>query len=558
MKIISAPDAVQTMRGNKLRKFPSRGKFQERMKPFARPEIKQSYDLPSQPSCFMIGGCLARAFERSANWMGLPVLSAHYALQQKIPEFTPPLTFHKPLIASAENEIDWFLDEPADGGVSSLVDLNGELIDMQISPQFSHKAEKAAQLRRLYNKTYRGILEADLIFLNLGSTECWFDNQTGVYVNGLPPGQFLNHQPERFSLHVWGVDDIRGCVERIVRKVNNHRPERPAMFVVCVSPVAVGFGYGPHDQLIADTWAKSVAHVAAMAIAEELPEVAYGPIYEFATLTDRSLIYSKTILDHLNFDCVDRFMGAFLRTNGANPAAASALETRGLAWGYMEANYAQKAAEVIDKHIDRFGQDARLSVQHARALYSSGRKDEALNTYIHHAEHGQNDTAKSAGTALSIALGVQNLEAAQRIIDLAESSDNPEMRGKTEEWKSRLDQAKNHSASKAEQKQRIARLLETLLTSPASVVAELRDEFGSPTMPDHVQWIYAQGLIRTSSPEATPVLRDLILSNRAYGKQAGHKLLNLLRKAGGSIGEITEDEVRKLIVSRQMGSDGGR
>lgn len=297
------------MRRNKLRTFPGRKKAKERLRPFARPQVLAGIELPSQPVCYTMGTCLARTIDKAINFSGLTYFSAHRGLPRQSAAFNAPTAFHKVCLPSIENELRWASDPIHDAGVHSLAMLREEYVDLQISAQFAHEQSKALQLRRDYNASFARAFDADLIFVTIGVTENWFDTKTSLYINGMPPPQLEKDEPGRFELHDWQVEDVHACLSRIYALLQgNSRRPRPPRLAVCVSPVGIGTGYGPEDQLIADVESKAIMRVAASEFTRNTQHADYAPIYEFAILSDRSTVYETGLLDHINISCVDRLV----------------------------------------------------------------------------------------------------------------------------------------------------------------------------------------------------------------------------------------------------------
>lgn len=559
MRIRTAKDAFATMQRNKLRSFPGRVKGKERLRPFAKPEILPGATLPPIPVCYTMGTCLARSFDKSLKIAGLPLLSAQHGLKQPISAFNPPTTFHKINLPSIENELRWAADPSYDAGAFSLAELKGEWVDMQINAQFAHPHDKAVMLRNAFNRSFANAFDADLIFVTIGMAECWFDTQTQLYINGFPARQLETIQPGRFELHEWQTEDVKACLGRIHELIQqNTRRETPPRLVICVSPIGIGFGHGGEDQLIADVGNKAVMRVAASEFARDHEHADYGPIYEFAVLSDRATVYETGLIDHLNIACVDRFLGEYLSKHGVDQKISQKIMARGTANTYMIIRDFASAARTLDEYSETHGLDADLTSLHARALQSAGRKDEALAAYIRHATIGGKGAAKAAAVGFNLALSSGRYDLAEELIAIGRQSEDEDFDKHLPNWTDKLAKARQTVTDKETVQKRVAELLERLMTEPVAVVNELEAEYDNPATPERIIWVYAQGLIKIGDPRTPAVLRDMIMTSRAFGKQAGNKLINLVRKAGGSIDGLTEADVRKLIVQASMTENGGR
>lgn len=559
MRVRSAKEVFATMRGNNLRSFPGRVKGKERLRPFAQPQMLPGANLPSLPVCHSMGTCLARAIDKAIVFAGLPILAAQNGLTRRYAAFNPPTTFHKPNLPSIENELRWAADPTQDAGVHSLAELRGEFVDMQINAQFANDLPQASNLRRAYNESFAKVFESDLIFLTIGMAENWFDTKTRLYVNGFPPRQLETAEPGRFEMHDWQVEDVKACLQRIYDLIQeNTRQAVPPRLVVCVSPIGIVFGHGPDDQLIADVENKAIMRVAAAEFAREHEHADYGPIYEFAVLSDRSTVYETGLIDHINISCVDRFLGEYLIKNGCDEAIADRLVARGLANTHMIIKQYDEAAEALDEYSTKHGTYAGFASLHARALQSAGRKEDALHAYINHAEQGGKGAATSAGVAVSLALSSGRFDIVERMIALARASDEPEFAERADDWTARLGDAQRSLSNKANEQERVADLLERMMIDPQAVVKELESEYGNPATPERLSWIYAQALMKTNDQRAAETLKEMIINNRAYGKQAGNRLMSIIRRAGGNLDGLDEAAVRKLLVERQLAELGGR
>src|SRR5206468_1932175 len=67
--------------------------------------------------------------------------------------------------------------------------------------------ERAVSRRSEIDAVYRDLVKSDVVIITLGLIEAWYDNETGLFLNQMPPVPVINRSANRFSFHVLDVSE---------------------------------------------------------------------------------------------------------------------------------------------------------------------------------------------------------------------------------------------------------------------------------------------------------------------------------------------------------------
>lgn len=358
IKVLSMDDALANRR-SPVSKWPMDRESQAgRLVPLAKPRFSPTFTIRRDELVFTVGSCFARNIEKQLANEGFDFAAKHFAIPESESDFLSPEVdglLNKYVVHSIMNELRWALDPATPYPQAALVAQKG---DKWLDPHL-HQAIAASSLERVMNRRryvtnyFRRAADAGVFIMTLGLAEAWFDCNTGLYLNGLPPLSSRTTEPGRFEFHVLEYDQILESLEEIHSILT--RFGRPDLrFLVTVSPVVLGSTFSGEDVLVANTYSKAVQRAAVAAFVARHDNVNYFPSYESVTLSDRARAWDEDqahASDEMVRYNVLAMMGAYVEGGAGHTARADS------------------AAEAMDL------------MRRAEAAESEGRMDEAMASY---------------------------------------------------------------------------------------------------------------------------------------------------------------------------------
>lgn len=300
MKIITGNIALENLRSNKEAQWPGRNRGNERLKPIALPRTSPSFEINSADKIFTIGSCFARNVESHLLNAGLDVVSNPESFQ--FPEaytnkYTPKsieFTFEHALAADHSRQEDFGITEIGES----------KYLDVFANPLEGSALEDCRNWRKSLDQMGGKIKECRIIIITLGLNEVWYDNTMEHYVNRLPPLSYVRENPERYSLHVLDIDDVRASLNHIYLLLQRHgHPD--FKLLITVSPVPLLATFTEDDVFVANGYSKSVLRVAAEELANTHENVDYFGSYESVTLSSREITWEADNR-HVSFEVVSK------------------------------------------------------------------------------------------------------------------------------------------------------------------------------------------------------------------------------------------------------------
>jgi hypothetical protein len=311
---VTAADAFAIARGNKLRRYPSPDSDGERLYPLASPTANPSFRIGAEDTIFAIGSCFARNVEKALLAAGKRVLSREFELGEVGESLGETSNFfNKYSIHSVLNELRWALDRETFPGEGILYPLGkGTYSDPQLGiAKLDFPVDEILAFRHAYLDAMRQVAEADVIILTLGYVETWYDTKLDLYLNITPPVQLVKAEPDRFEFRVLSYHDVLDALEELYTLLNKHRT-KPLKMLVTVSPVPLIATFRDMDVLVANTYSKSVQRAALDEFLIGKEGVDYFPSFEFVTLSNPTIAWSRGDYRHVSPDVVARIMSNVL------------------------------------------------------------------------------------------------------------------------------------------------------------------------------------------------------------------------------------------------------
>ena len=308
---ISAAEAYTNAKTNKLRNYPSPERGGDRLYPLAGPCAKPSFAIKPTDSVFTIGSCFARNVETALRDIGMTVTSNENQLGVVGDSlgFTPNF-FNKYSIHSIYNDLKWALERDSYPGDDIIYPMHkdGLYADMQLGmSKLQFAMDDIRDFRTRYLDVMARARDADVVIITLGYVETWYDNKLGIYLNTSPPKPLIKAEPDRFDFRVLSYNDVLGALHDVHALLVKHRT-KPLKMLVTVSPVPLLSTFRDVDVLVANTYSKSVQRAAIDEFIRDVDGVDYFPSYEFVTLSNPDLAWSRGDYRHVSPDLVAQIM----------------------------------------------------------------------------------------------------------------------------------------------------------------------------------------------------------------------------------------------------------
>lgn len=349
LESISGAEAFKRIRRNKLRRYPSPERDGDRLYPLASPAASPTFSIQPDDTIFTIGSCFARNVESSLIDNGLTVTSRELDLGPIGESLGFAANFYnKYSIHSILNEIRWALEPETFPGKDLIYPVNNgeEYADLQLGmARLKYPLDEIMDFRQRFTNVMGRVKDADVIIITLGYVETWYDNKLGIYLNVSPPQPMVNADPERFEFRVLSFQDVMDGLEEIYALLTKHRT-KPLKMLLTVSPVPLLSTFRDMDVLVANAYSKSVQRAALEQFVLNREGVDYFPSYEFVTLSNPTVAWSRGDYRHVSADLVARIMADVVKSYIDSPAAQQAEDT-------LEALLA--SARMLDKLDDSDG-----------------------------------------------------------------------------------------------------------------------------------------------------------------------------------------------------------
>lgn len=325
---LSADAAMLRARKNNLRRYPSPDRDGDRLYPLASPTVSPSFQIGPDDTIFAIGSCFARNVEKALEGAGKRVLSREFDLGEIGASLEDGANFfNKYSIHSVYNEVKWALERDTFPGADIIYETGKDhYVDPQLGmARLDFPLDTILAFRHRYLDAMATVADADVIILTLGYVETWFDRKLDLYLNVIPPTQLIKAEPERFEFRVLSYGDILDGLEALHALLLKHRT-KPLKMLVTVSPVPLLATFRDMDVLVANAYSKSVQRAALDEFLLDKTGVDYFPSYEFVTLSNPTVAWSRGDYRHVSQDVINRIMSNVLThyvvgADGTIPAA---------------------------------------------------------------------------------------------------------------------------------------------------------------------------------------------------------------------------------------------
>ena len=311
MTDVELEDALARSARNRASRWPER-RGENRLEPECWPELMPRFRLAPGARIFTIGSCFARNVEHHLSGLGFDVPTRRF-LDENIEagrhggdeilnKYTPPSIFQE--LAWTRKILERDRTVRADDVEPLLLDLGeGCVVDLQhrLTNQYGVTRDEALAQRRDLYRLFENAFDCDVVIVTLGLIECWFDRQTGQYVEF---GPFLRKHNDggRFVFRRLSFAEAYDFTQRAIALIGARN------VLITTSPVPLARTFTADDVIVANAYSKSVLRAVAGQIAEEHANVDYFPSFESVMLTKQSYVWTDD-LTHVDGAFVGRIVG---------------------------------------------------------------------------------------------------------------------------------------------------------------------------------------------------------------------------------------------------------
>lgn len=266
----------------------------ERLVPLAQPRFWPSFHINKRELIFTTGSCFARNIERQLIAEGYNVAAAAFEPPRDPGiKADPDALLNRYVVQSIANELKWAAGHGKPFKPKALISMGPDAdgvetwYDPHMHPLVSAASFDVVMARRAAVNRYMAMaLKARILIMTLGLAEAWFDTQSGLYLNGVPPTPARERYPDRFEFHLLDYNQILESLENIHLLLRTYGQADMRMLVT-VSPVAMNTTFTGGDVLTANTYSKAVQRAAVEAFVRAHEDVDYFPSFESVMLSDR-------------------------------------------------------------------------------------------------------------------------------------------------------------------------------------------------------------------------------------------------------------------------------
>lgn len=269
-------EAIRAAVSNKTaRMYPSSSDSRSRAQtvfPIHRPKFSLKF-TPNE-SIFTIGSCFARNIEEALALKGVKLPTANFKAPKDewpgranglINEYNPG-TISQRIIFALQNK-----DFPSE----TIVRNGDSFCDLLLPGGGDVSFDRAQERREQIKNIYRDLPGSQAAIITLGFVEAWYDCETELFLNRMPPQEVGSRNPSRFILKRLDIDESMRLLGSAIEQLS----ARNVKIILTVSPVPLGTTFMKADCVVANEFSKSVLRVCADRLSG-IELVDYFPSYE--------------------------------------------------------------------------------------------------------------------------------------------------------------------------------------------------------------------------------------------------------------------------------------
>jgi hypothetical protein len=268
----TAKMALATPRNKDRRRFPKRSDSRVRdgmLFPFIEPK----FQIDPARSVFTIGSCFARNIEEKLSGITLPTRSFRVPKSEwparpngLLNEYNPGTMFQR--VDAAARGVGF-------GDLCVAEDSGGFADLFMVGTAAPVSRERLLERRAEVDAVYAALPVAGSVIITLGLIEAWFDNETGLYLNRMPPD--VREAGSRYEFRVMDYKESFPLLDKMIRTIIGMGVGK---IILTVSPVPMKVSFSGRDAIVANTMSKATLLTCAERLSRSFPEVDYFPAYE--------------------------------------------------------------------------------------------------------------------------------------------------------------------------------------------------------------------------------------------------------------------------------------
>lgn len=265
-------------------------------------------DANTQGPIYVIGSCFAREIEDCLDAMGLDVPTKRFVAPEEVavggrPNFSlnqyNPGCIGQILVSGLQKKnLDHCIHRTPDG----------QYIDLLV------RGQVPITLSRVYGRhndicdLYKSISDAKLLIITLGLTECWYDNETNMWLNRAPPIDDYTIKSVRYTLRDLDYNKSIECLEPAIALLG----EQNIKTIITVSPVPLQTTFTNNDCVIANEYNKSTLRAVCNYFVDKFDHVDYFPSYEMVRHYGQTAYRDDNV--HVKLEFVEHVTQTMIKT----------------------------------------------------------------------------------------------------------------------------------------------------------------------------------------------------------------------------------------------------
>lgn len=241
------------------------------------PVLRPSFRIRRGQRVFTIGSCFARNIEDFLTDFDVP--PTRFAVGKDEWNSRPNGLLNEYNAGTIAQRMVWAAEgRPTVPMAETLLGTEDDTVDLLLPRAPGVTRARATERRREIDAIYADLPGSDVITITLGLTECWQDNETGIFLNRIPPPPVLRNQDGRYSFVNLSYRECVSCLDRALEAVLSDDRRK---VILTVSPVPLQRTFTGGDCVTANMRSKSVLRAAADFIYMKYAgRVDYFPSYE--------------------------------------------------------------------------------------------------------------------------------------------------------------------------------------------------------------------------------------------------------------------------------------
>lgn len=150
------------------------------------PDVSSSFTVSQGATAFTIGSCFAREIEEALIGFDLPTTG--FAVPKSEWQGRPNGLLNEYNPGTMAQRISWAIDGTSTVDMAkTYIGPEDRTLDLFLAVGEPVTLRRAKARRAEIDAIYSHLLKADLVIITLGLVECWFDQESGHWLNRMPP-----------------------------------------------------------------------------------------------------------------------------------------------------------------------------------------------------------------------------------------------------------------------------------------------------------------------------------------------------------------------------------